>query len=71
MTELERYEKCRDMMASCKTKEQLIVAIKWINLLVKKYGGFEFEFAMNLFTFRGIMIERIGFANDNLTEINW
>jgi hypothetical protein len=71
MGEFERYKKCREMMVSCKTKEQLSVAVRWVNLFIAKYGGFSIEFAAAVITVRGVMMERLGVVSDDLITTSW
>ena len=71
MGEFERYEKCRSMMVCCKTKEQLAVAVRWINLFIAKYGGFSIEFAAAVMTVRGVMMERLGVVDSDVVEASW
>ena len=71
MSELERYKKCREMMVCCKTKEQLAIAIRWVNLFIAKYGGFSINFAAAVLTVRGVMMERLGVISDDLVTTSW
>jgi hypothetical protein len=71
MGEFERYEKCRSMMVCCKTKEQLAVAVRWINLFVAKYGGFSIELAAAVMTVRGVMMERLGVVDSDVVKTSW
>lgn len=71
MGEHEKYEKCRKMMVSCVTANQLANAVRWINLLVRELGGFSFHYAMLVMTIRGVMLERLGIVNQDITEIDW
>lgn len=70
MSEHERYLRCARMMYTCKTKAQLVGALKWVNLFVIEFGGFSFQYAISVATVRGGMMVKLGVLNEKF-EADW
>lgn len=71
MGEYEKYMRCVSMIRCCNTKSQLIVAIKWINLFVRRFGGFSSRYALELAAIRGAMMFKLGVFSEDFEKQEW